>query len=64
MDGVPVVEIKGISKSFGAVRALKNVDFPLVRNEVVGLIGDNTAGKSTLMKVLGGACTPDEGAIL
>ena len=64
MDGVPVVEMKGISKSFGAVRALKNVDFRLVRNEVVGLIGDNAAGKSTLMKVLSGAYTPDEGAIL
>jgi ABC-type sugar transport system ATPase subunit len=64
MSATPVVEMKGISKSFGAVRALQNVDFQLVRNEVLGLIGDNAAGKSTLMKVLSGAYIPDQGEII
>jgi ABC-type sugar transport system ATPase subunit len=63
MTDTPVVEMRGISKSFGAVRALQSVDFQLRRNEVLGLIGDNAAGKSTLMKVLSGAYTPDQGEI-
>lgn len=59
----PIVEMKGIKKSFGAVRALRGVDLTLHRNEVLGLVGDNAAGKSTLMKVLSGAYLPDEGEI-
>lgn len=58
-----LVEMRGVSKSFGAVRALQEVELLLAHNEVLGLIGDNAAGKSTLMKVLSGAHLPDEGEI-
>ena len=60
----PVVEMRNIQKSFGAVQALKGVDLALNHNEVLGLVGDNAAGKSTLMKVLSGAYIPDGGEIL
>jgi len=59
-----VVEMRNIKKSFAAVQALRGVDLALYHNEVLGLMGDNAAGKSTLMKVLSGAYTPDEGQIL
>ncbi len=59
----PVVEMRGIKKNFGAVQALRGVDLVLRRNEVLGLVGDNAAGKSTLMKTLSGAYTPDAGGI-
>lgn len=59
----PIVEMEGIKKSFGAVQALRGVDLTLYHNEVLGLVGDNAAGKSTLMKVLSGAYIPDEGRI-
>jgi len=48
---------------FGAVNALKNVDFDTNRNEIVGLVGDNGAGKSTLIKVLSGVYKPNNGEI-
>jgi ABC-type sugar transport system ATPase subunit len=60
----PVVELRDIKKSFGAVQALRGVDLALQHNEVLGLVGDNAAGKSTLMKVLSGAYIPDDGQIL
>lgn len=60
----PIVEMREIKKSFGAVRALQGVDLTLNHGEVLGLVGDNAAGKSTLMKVLSGAYIPDEGEIL
>ncbi len=50
----PILELKGISKRFGAVQALSEVDFEVFQNEVVGLVGDNGAGKSTLVKVIAG----------
>jgi len=59
----PIVEMEGIKKNFGAVQALRGVDLTLYHNEVLGLVGDNAAGKSTLMKVLSGAYMPDEGCI-
>ncbi len=59
----PVVEMRTIKKSFGAVQALRGVDLTLRHNEVLGLVGDNAAGKSTLVKVLSGAYIPDEGDI-
>lgn len=59
----PIVEMRGIKKSFGAVQALRGVDLVLQHNEVLGVVGDNAAGKSTLMKVLSGAYVPDEGEI-
>ena len=59
----PILELKNISKSFGAVQALTDVDLDLRPGEILGLVGDNAAGKSTLMKVLSGALTPDTGEI-
>jgi simple sugar transport system ATP-binding protein len=52
-----------ISKRFGRVQALKNVDFEVGKNEIVGLMGDNGAGKSTLIKILSGVCLPSDGEI-
>lgn len=62
-DGVPLVEMRGISKRFGAVQALQDVHLTLYPSEVLGLVGDNSAGKSTLMKILAGAYQPDGGQI-
>ena len=59
----PIVEMRNIKKNFGGVHALRGVDLVLNRNEVLGLVGDNAAGKSTLMKVLSGAYIPDGGEI-
>jgi len=60
----PVLELRGISKRFGAVQALTNVDLDVYANEVVGLVGDNGAGKSTLIKCIAGIHPIDEGQIL
>jgi simple sugar transport system ATP-binding protein len=57
------VELRNVSKSFGEVEALRNVDFRLGRNEVVGLLGDNGAGKSTLIKIVTGYHPPTAGEI-
>lgn len=59
----PRLRMQGISKSFGAVRALNNVDFEVYAGEVVGLVGDNGAGKSTLIKTISGVDPCDEGEI-
>jgi simple sugar transport system ATP-binding protein len=63
-ETTPVVEMRNIKKNFAAVQALRGIDLVLHHNEVLGLLGDNAAGKSTLMKVLSGAYVPDEGEIL
>jgi len=55
--------MRNIKKNFGGVQALKGVDLVLHHNEVLGLVGDNAAGKSTLMKILSGAYIPDKGEI-
>lgn len=60
---VPLLELKGIYKSFGAVQALNGVDFEAYRGEVVGLVGDNGAGKSTLIKCISGIFPIDAGEI-
>ncbi|GCE16673.1 ATP-binding cassette domain-containing protein [Dictyobacter kobayashii] len=59
----PLLCMRGISKTFGAVRALSNVDFEVYAGEVVGLVGDNGAGKSTLIKTISGVSPCDEGEI-
>jgi simple sugar transport system ATP-binding protein len=61
---VPVLEARGISKRFGRIVALKNVDLALGEAEVLALLGDNGAGKSTLIKILNGLFRPDRGQIL
>ena len=61
-DGL-LFEAKGVTKRFGAVEALTDVDFEVAGGEVVALVGDNGAGKSTLMNVLYGLLSPDEGQI-
>jgi simple sugar transport system ATP-binding protein len=58
------VEVKGTTKSFGAVKALKGIDFSVRPGEVVGLVGDNGAGKSTLVKIMSGALQADAGELL
>ena len=58
------VELRKVSKFFGEVRALQDVDFQLGQNEVVGLLGDNGAGKSTLIKIITGYYQPTSGDLL
>ncbi len=59
----PVLALKGVSKSFGPVQALSNVDFEVQPGEVVALVGDNGAGKSTLVKTIAGIHPADSGTI-
>ncbi len=63
MSDQPLVQMVKISKSFGTVQALKDVDFDVRHQEVMGLVGDNGAGKSTLIKILTGVYPPDSGEI-
>jgi simple sugar transport system ATP-binding protein len=58
-----ILEMKNISKRFGEVQALHQVDFAVPYNEVVGLVGDNGAGKSTLIKIVTGYHQPDSGEV-
>lgn len=60
---VPVLKAVGISRSFGAVKAINNADIEVSEGEVKGIVGDNGAGKSTLLKILSGLVLPDTGDI-
>src|SRR3954465_8195066 len=60
---VPFLELNGISKTYPGVTALNDVSLTVARGEIVGLIGEKGAGKSTLMKVLGGVIAPSAGTI-
>lgn len=62
--GAPVLETRGISKSYGAVQALTDVDLQLYSGQVIGLVGDNGAGKTTLVKCLSGVHRVDAGEIV
>jgi ribose transport system ATP-binding protein len=58
-----MLELRGVTKSFGGVRALRGVDLSVAPGEIVGLVGGNGAGKSTLMKIAAGVHAPDEGSV-
>ncbi|ASS60073.1 ATP-binding cassette domain-containing protein (plasmid) [Rhizobium leguminosarum] len=60
----PVLSLRGISKNFGAVSALSDIELDVYAGEVVALVGDNGAGKSTLVKILAGVHQPSSGTIL
>ncbi|MFJ9112444.1 ATP-binding cassette domain-containing protein [Streptomyces sp. NPDC102283] len=62
-SGGSLLSLRGISKSFGAVAALTDVDLDVAAGQVVALVGDNGAGKSTLVKVLSGVHQPDAGTV-
>lgn len=64
MSSTPILEMKGISKSFGANRALKDVSITVRSGEIHALMGENGAGKSTLMKILSGAYQADPGGTI
>ena len=59
----PVLSLSAVSKRFGAVQALKDVDFSVHAGEVVALVGENGAGKSTLVKTIAGVYSPDSGQV-
>ena len=61
--GAPILTARGLSKRYGQVVALNNADFDLYPGEVLGVIGDNGAGKTSLIKALTGAMAPDHGEI-
>ena len=60
----PILELKGVNKSFGAVQVLHDVDLKIYPGQVTALVGDNGAGKSTLIKVLSGVHAPDSGRLV
>ena len=60
----PVLEVRGVTKSFGALTVLRGIDLALRQGEVLGLVGDNGAGKSTLVKILSGFHPQDAGELL
>lgn len=64
MIGDVILKISNLSKSFGAIRALKGVDFELRRGEIHAIAGENGAGKSTLMNIIDGILQPDDGEIV
>ncbi|TML67825.1 MAG: sugar ABC transporter ATP-binding protein [Actinobacteria bacterium] len=63
MNDRPLLEVRGITKSFGSVQALTDVDFTATAGEVMALVGDNGAGKSTLIKCIAGIHGYDDGEI-
>jgi ABC-type sugar transport system ATPase subunit len=63
VDGTPALEVRGVTKRFGALSVLRGVDMVLRPGEVLGLVGDNGAGKSTLVKILSGFHQQDQGEV-
>ncbi|MCY0899803.1 MAG: ATP-binding cassette domain-containing protein [Firmicutes bacterium] len=62
-EATPAVELVGIEKRFGAIQVLHGVSFAIYPGEVVGLVGDNGAGKSTTVRIMSGALQPDRGEL-
>ena len=63
MTDLPILEITGLSKSYGAVRAVDGVDVHVERGEICGLIGPNGSGKSTFFDCVTGLAKPNAGAV-
>ena len=63
-ERIPALELRGVSKSYGQVRALAGVDLSVYPGEVHGILGDNGAGKSTMLKIAAGVVAPDDGEVL
>ena len=63
-DVAPVVQGRGLVKRYGHVTAIDHSDFELLPGEILAVIGDNGAGKSSIVKAICGAVIPDEGEIL
>src|SRR5215467_3692095 len=64
MSDTPLLQLRSITKTFGSVQALDDVDFEVRAGEVMALVGDNGAGKSTLVKCIAGTHSADSGKIL
>ena len=60
----PFLQVRGIAKRYSNIEALKAIDLDLYTGEVLAIVGDNGAGKSTIIKILSGAITPDSGEII
>ena len=58
-----ILETKGLSKHFGGIKAIDNIDIKLYENEIIAIVGDNGAGKSTFIKTISGVYKKDSGKI-
>ncbi|MBD2355288.1 ABC transporter ATP-binding protein [Tolypothrix sp. FACHB-123] len=63
MTTEPLIELKGVSKSFGSNKVLDNIDLTIYRGEALGIIGPSGTGKSTILRIIAGLLLPDEGEI-
>jgi simple sugar transport system ATP-binding protein len=63
-ENTPLVEMRDLVKRFGTIEVLRGIDFRVDRQEIIGLLGDNGAGKSTIIKILTGVYTPTSGQII
>src|SRR5581483_3760079 len=63
-DGTALLSLRGVTKTFGPVRALTQIDLDVLPGQVTALVGDNGAGKSVTIKTISGLWPPDEGEIL
>jgi len=63
MNNVLLLEVKNLSKNFGGLKAVDNINFKLYSGEILSILGENGAGKSTLIKMISGALSPTKGEI-
>jgi len=63
-QGAAVLKVKGMSRQFGGLRVIENLDFDVAKGEIVGILGPNGAGKSTLFNLIAGVLPPDRGTIV